>query len=120
MQILVNTDHNIHGSAKLVEHVEAEVSSALERFGDRLTRVEVHLSDENADREVGEDKRCVMEARGAGAAPVAVTHHAGSVEDAFTGAAHKLAHLLDSKFTKAANHKGAETIRRMAADTGLV
>ncbi len=110
MQVQVNTDHNIHGGEKLAGHIQSEVESALARFRDRLTRVEVHLAHEGA---AGEDKRCVMEARAAGSSPVAVTHHAGTVDDAYTGAAHKLGKLLDSKYGREGHHKGAESIRHM-------
>ena len=45
MQIQVNTDSNIEGREKLTAHVRSVVESALNRFSDRITRVEVHLSD---------------------------------------------------------------------------
>jgi hypothetical protein len=48
MHIQVNTDDNIVGGDTLVDHVKAEVATALERFRDQITRVEVHLSDVNA------------------------------------------------------------------------
>jgi hypothetical protein len=43
MQIQVNTDKNVAGHEALVRKVEAEVDTALSRFSDHLTRVEVHL-----------------------------------------------------------------------------
>jgi hypothetical protein len=60
-----------------------------------------------------EDKRCVIEARPAGAQSVAVTHHAGSVDDAYSGAAQKLEKVLDAKYSRAHDHKGGDTIRHM-------
>ncbi len=41
MQIQFNTDGSVEGSETLIASVEADVQSALERYGDRLTRVEV-------------------------------------------------------------------------------
>ena len=111
MQIQVNTDHNIHGGERLATHVTAELSTGLSRFDGWLTRVEVHLSEDGAHKP--EDKRCVIEARPAGKAPVAVTHHATTVDDAYTGAAHKLERLLDTKYSRAHDHKGSESIRHM-------
>ena len=48
MQIHVNTDSHIKCSAKLTHDIETVVDQALRRCGDRITRVEVHLSDENS------------------------------------------------------------------------
>ena len=73
MQIQVNTDDNVKGNDELTRHVEAEIGAALSRFSDQLTRVEAHLSDENAGKSGGADKRCMLEARPAGKQPVAVT-----------------------------------------------
>jgi hypothetical protein len=111
VQIQVNTDHNIHGGEKLAAYVKSELTSSLSRFEQWLTRVEVHLSVDAAGR--AEDKRCVIEARPAGAQPVAVTHHAGSVDDAYSGAAQKMEKVLDTKYSRAHDHKGGETIRHM-------
>src|SRR5829696_8201924 len=79
MQIQVHTDRNVDVSAGIIERIEAELESALSRFSDQITRVEVHLGDESAGRSGGADKRCMLEARPAGQQPVAVTHHAASV-----------------------------------------
>ena len=54
--VQVNTDHNIHGSAKLNESIEDTVNAVLGRFGRHVTRVEIHLSDENASKSNGDDK----------------------------------------------------------------
>lgn len=113
MQIQVNTDHNIHGGEKLTTYVTTELASSLSRFEQWLTRVEVHFSEDSAGR--ADDKRCVIEARPAGAQSVAVTHHAGSVDDAYSGAAQKLEKVLDTKYSRAHDHKGGDTIRHMPA-----
>ena len=44
MQININTDKTIERHAGLDEHVQSVVSAALHRFGEHITRVEVHLS----------------------------------------------------------------------------
>lgn len=97
MQIQVNTDGNIAGSDELGAQVTALVAEALERFGAQVTRVEAHLSDHNSDQKsVGEDKRCLLEARLSGRQPVAVSHDAASIEEAVEGAAAKLKRSLES------------------------
>ena len=111
MQIQGNTDDNIEGRENLVRHIETEVGRILSRFGDQVTRVEIHLSDENAGKPGNADKRCLMEARPAGRPPVAVSHEAGSLEDAWTGAAKKMLRLLESTFGRMSDRKGGASIR---------
>ena len=111
MQIQVNTDDNIHGRDSLVAKVQAEVEQVLGRFAGQVTRIEVHLSDENAAKPGSSDKRCLMEARPTGQKPVAVTHEAGTLAEAWGGAAKKLRALLDSQLGKLNETKGAASIR---------
>jgi hypothetical protein len=49
-QILVNTDKPVDAVPGLVERVRNEISKSLSRVRERVTRLEVHLSDQNADR----------------------------------------------------------------------
>lgn len=106
MQVQVSTDSHIQGGVDLSRAVESTVQSALGRFEPRLTRVEVHLSDENADKFHEHDKRCLMEARPAGMQPLTATHFARSVDEAVSGAAGKLARVLDSTFGRIDETKG--------------
>ena len=96
MQVQVNTDHNIEGREALAAHVTGSVESALSHVSDHITRVEVHLSDQNAKKGGQDDKRCVMEARLEGRQPLAVTHDAPTVDQAVEGASGKLARLIES------------------------
>jgi ribosome-associated translation inhibitor RaiA len=97
MQIQVNTDRNIEGREALVDQVRGVVESALSRHEDLITRVEVHLSDENSNKKGGNDDiRCMMEARLGGRQPAASTHQAATVEQAVDGAADKLTRLIES------------------------
>ena len=95
MQIQIHTDHNIEGHEGLAAHVTSVVQHALQRLGAHITRVEVHLSDENSDKNAHHDKRCMLEARLEGRPPVAVTHHAESLHKAVDGAAEKLTRKID-------------------------
>lgn len=96
MQIQINTDGNIEGHEELASQVSGVVEDALSRFSDQITRVEVHLSDENSDKNGQHDKRCMMEVRLEGRRPTAVTHQAASMGDAVDGAADKLKRSLES------------------------
>ncbi len=112
MQIQVNADDNVHGREELAQRVEAEVNNTLGRFSDQITRIELHLSDLNAGKAGGNDKRCVMEARLAGRKPVAVSHEAGTLEEAFSEAARKLRRSLESTLGRLSDQKRAATTRR--------
>jgi len=96
MQIQVNTDKNIEGNEALAAEVQATVTKALSHFSARVTRVEVHLSDENGTKHGQRDKRCMMEARVEGRQPTAVTCDAATLDQAVAGAADKLKSSLES------------------------
>ncbi len=112
MQIEVNSDRNIEGDDELIRQVSADVATALSRFRDQITRVDVHLGDENAHKSGAADKRCMVEARPTGQSPIAVTNHASTVSEAYGGALQKLENLLASRFDRLHERKGGATIRR--------
>ena len=94
MHVQVNS-HHIPGSVELHEWVGSTVEERLERFDDFLTRIEVHVSDENAEKAGADDKRCQIEARPKGHQAVSVTHKAESLQLAVDGAAEKMRHALE-------------------------
>ena len=105
MQIQVNTDRNISGNDSLAQTVEEILERLLARFANQITRLEVHLSDENSTSKSGVvDKRCLLEARLAGRDPTSVSDLALTVEQAVTGAAHKMVSLLESELDKLGKH----------------
>lgn len=96
MLVQINTDRNIEGTEAMAQQAEEAIRSALDRFTDHLTRVEVHLSDLNSDHRVGPgDKRCLLEARLTSRQPIAVSHQASTVEQAVDGAAQKMTRSLE-------------------------
>ena len=100
MHVQTNTDRHIQANEALAVQVEAAVIGALGRFAEQVTRVEVHLSDENGAKGGADDKRCVMEARLEGRLPTAVTHQAATVEEAIDGAAGKLGRSIESTLAR--------------------
>lgn len=96
MQIQVNTGHNVEGHEGFSDQVRAKIEDALNRFSKHVTRVEVHISDENSDKGGMNDKRCLMEARLEGRQPIAVTHQAESLNLAVQGAIDKLKNVIES------------------------
>jgi len=111
MQVQLNTDNRVQGAESLAAWAEKELKDRLARYRDQVSRIEVHLSDVNGERVGGDEKRCLLEARLTGRAPVAVSHSAPKVAEALYGAAEKLVRALDSALGKARDAKGRETIR---------
>ncbi len=95
MQTQISTGPNVEGREALGDQIRGSVESALFHFSDHITRVEVHLSDQNSDKKAGHDAmRCMMEARLEGRQPIAVTHQSTTMDEAVEGAADKLSRLI--------------------------
>ncbi len=82
MTIQINSDNNITGTEGLSNFVESTVAEILKRFDEQITRVEVHLNDENSHKSGINDKCCMLEARLEGMQPVAVTAHGNTIQEA--------------------------------------
>lgn len=106
MDIQINTSNNLTGRQTTVERLEAMVSQHLSRFEGRLTRVEVHVGDENGERNNGPDIRCQIEARPAGQGPVSATDQSNTIDQAAAGALGKLTTALERAFGKTTDRKG--------------
>lgn len=104
MQIQFNTDSTINGHERLQTYFSEELEKTLSRFDDKITRVEVHLGDENKDKFGIDDKRCLIEVRLAGLNPLAVSHNADTIEKAFSGASDKIKRVLGTTFEKIKSH----------------
>jgi len=104
MIIQFNSDNNISAHEKLTDYFTTSISEALSRFSNQITRVEVHLTDENSHKNGQKDKRCLLEARLEGMNPVVVTNHAETIEQAINGAIDKLKSSLDSELGRLKSH----------------
>jgi len=104
MQIQVNANHHVPGGSSLVSHVENVVKHVLEHYKDQVTRVEVHLSDENSHKGGDHDMRCMMEARIRGLHPIAVTHHGENMNAAIEGAADRIERAVRKTVEKRRDH----------------
>ena len=100
MQIQFNTDNNIAGKDRLKESISETLTDALSKFNDKITRLEVHLSDENGQKSGQNDKRCMLEARLEKLKPIAVTADAGSIDQAVDAATDKLIAALNTALGK--------------------
>lgn len=112
MQIQINTSNGIENKEALERWADGEIRQSLSRFAAEVTRVEIHLSDENHGANGAGDRRCVMEARLAGHQPLAVSHHAPNIDEAFRGACDKLRRALDSTLGRLYGHRDRDSIRK--------
>lgn len=101
MQIIINSDNHVDLKEDQVHHWETEIAESLERFNDWITRVEVHLTDENSRAKGGSDDiRCLMEARPASRQPVSIEVRSASVDRAIreaTGTLERRLHAMADK-----------------------
>jgi len=104
MDVIFNTDNNIEGKERIEAYFTKKIKEDLNRFEDKVTRVEVHLSDENGDKGGNHDKKCVLEVRPQGLKPVAVTNQDDTIEKAISGATKKMTSSLNTLIGKLQNH----------------
>ncbi len=107
MHFQVRTDNHIKNSEALADHVRAEMDGALiERYADRIRRVEVYLQDMNAQKG-GDDIRCSIELHLAGLPPIAVDHRSPALDESVSGAFERLLHAVEHKVGKMEDRNAA-------------
>ena len=104
MQIQINADNHLESSAARDDWARSVVEAAMSHFADHVTRVEVHLSDENVGKGGAAVVRCKMEARVNGRPPIAVSNDAASLDPAVNGAAQKLVRATEHAVGRADKH----------------
>ena len=105
MTIQINTDKNVTVHEAFESQLDGMLTDELSRFSEHITRLEVHLSDENGSKQEQNDKRCMIEARLKGRQPIAVTANANDYESAVSGAIEKLKSSLETIEGKLKNHQ---------------
>tara|TARA_R110000868_G_scaffold175216_2_gene412163 strand:- start:111 stop:425 length:315 start_codon:yes stop_codon:yes gene_type:complete len=103
MTIQFNTDKNIQGTEALEKFVSEKINHALKHMDDKITRIEVHLSDQNADKGGSDDIQCKLEARLEGIQPVLVESKNSTKEKAIDSAIEKMKSTLDTIIGKMKN-----------------
>ena len=104
MQFQFNSDSSVMGTDNVAERIEAQLRHRIARYEERLTRIEVHVSDENAHKHGHDDKTCTIEARPRGGKPIGLHGKADKVDDAARKAANTLVQRLERVFGKEARH----------------
>ena len=104
MTIQINTDNNLNVHEAFGNKLDGLLAEELSRFSEHITRLEVHLSDENGSKHGLNDKKCLLEARLEGRQPIAVTQVANDYEQAIHGAIGKLKSSLDTILGRTKSH----------------
>ncbi|UKT65577.1 HPF/RaiA family ribosome-associated protein [Pedobacter mucosus] len=104
MIIQLNTDKNLTIHQEYEDKIQTQISDSLSRFSDLITRLEVHLSDENGSKDGLEDKRCMLEAKITGKEPIAVSNFGNNYDLAIAGALTKLKSTLETVAGKMKAH----------------
>ncbi len=105
MTIQINTDNHIETSESFETQLRDMLADKLSRFSSNLTRIEMHLSDENSGEKSGQnDKKCLLEARWEGMAPIVVSENSDNVMQSINGATNKMKAALTSAIEKARNY----------------
>ena len=103
--IQIHADNQIDSDTGRDSRLEEQIRQRMARFEDRITDVEVHVSDVNGPRGGDSDLRCTIEARVSGIPPVAAIDEGDTVDRAVIGAAKKVVRALDHQLGKLADHR---------------
>lgn len=104
MKIQINTDKTIDGSERHMDYFSDQIAKELDRFQSHISRIEVHISDENGKKDGINDIRCLLEARLEGRKPIAVSDQADTIELAVSGAIDKLKAAVETIVGRMQNH----------------
>lgn len=95
MKIQINSDKNIQITERFEKYFSEKINRALKRFDDNITRIEIHLSDQNAHKTSPDDVQCKIEARIKDQQPVIATGKSNTKEKALDEALKKMKASLD-------------------------
>jgi len=102
MQVRVDVDEHIDGSEELMTRVEGVVEGTLERYTERLTRVDVHLSQLTTHKHGERDMVCRMEAFASSVLkPISVDHQGMTMTEAIHAASAKLERAVHAALASA-------------------
>lgn len=100
MIIQLNTDKNLTIHAEYESKINEVLTQQLDRYSQYISRLEVHLSDENGSKSGLNDKRCLLEARLEGKQPIVASDMGDTYDLALKSATEKLKHALTTVVSK--------------------
>ena len=100
MIIQLNTDKNLTIHSEYEAQITSKLNHDLERYTDHISRIEVHMSDENGSKGGINDKKCLLEARFEGKPPIVTSDLGDTYDLALKGATEKLRNALKTVLSK--------------------
>ena len=100
MTIEINADKNSSVKKAFGNNIKELLIEELSRFSEQITRIEVHFSDQNGNKNGLSDKKCLLEARLKTIQPIVVTDKSNSYDLALSGAIDKLKITIESVLGK--------------------
>ena len=104
MIIQLNTDKNLTIHSEYEAQITEKLNVDLERYTDYITRIEVHMTDENGSKGGVNDKKCLLEARLEGKQPIVTSDLGDTYDLALKGATEKLRNALNTTVSKMKAH----------------
>jgi len=104
MTIQINSDKTLTWEKRSSDFFTDQIAEALERYESHITRIEVHLKDENGKKEGIKDITCSLEARLQGKKPIAVTSQGDTVDLAIAGAISKIKKAIKTTIERTQKH----------------
>lgn len=104
MKVQINSDHTISENERMDTFFKTVIDDTLKYYSKYITRIEVHFSDENGNKEGINDKRCMIEARLEGKRPTIVTAYAETIADALNSVLEKTVATLKTDVGKMKDH----------------
>lgn len=106
MQVILNSATRVKDHGAMTSHLESVLAASLRHFGERVLRVDAHLSDDNSAAKADvDDVHCTLEALLIGMAPVIAKDRAATAHQAIQGAVGKLERALDHAMGKREPHR---------------
>lgn len=104
MIIRINTDKTLTGEKRSSDFFTSQIAEALQRFESHISRIEVHLKDENGIKGGFNNISCILEARLEGRQPIAVSSQADTMDLAIAGAIDKMKTAIGTIVGKIQKH----------------
>jgi ribosome-associated translation inhibitor RaiA len=104
MKVQINADVNSNNHVEINDMVNTIITSQLKRFDEHISRIEIHLTDDNGNKSGINDKKCIIEARIEGKNPCVVSEYSDTYERAVTGAVSKVKNSLTSIIERMKEH----------------
>jgi len=96
MIIQLNADKNLAIHEAAGDAIKKLLIDELNRYSKHISRLDIHIADENGIKQGFNDIQCMIEAHRERTAPVVVTNVADTVDQSVNGAIEKMKHALAS------------------------